>query len=48
MKKKNAKYDKSLFKMTPEQLESWMRIRSNKINSKKRYNRKDTSWKKDI
>jgi hypothetical protein len=48
MKKKNVKYDKSLFKMTPEQLESWMRIRSNKINSKKRYNRNDKSWKKEL
>lgn len=45
--KKNAKYDKSLFKMTPEQLESWLRIRSNKINSKKNYRRSDKSWKKE-
>ena len=43
-----TKRDQSMWKMTPEQLESWMRIRSNKINSKKRYNRKDTSWKKEL
>lgn len=42
-----TKRDQSMWKMTPEQLESWMRIRSNKINSKKRYNRKNKSWKKD-
>ena len=39
--------DQSMWKMTPEQLESWMRIRSNKINSKKKYRRSDKSWKKE-
>lgn len=41
--------NREMWKMTPEQLESWMRIRSNKINSKKRYNRKAKAakaWKK--
>ena len=42
------KRDKSMWKMTPEQLESWMRTRSNRINSKKRYRRSDKSWKKEL
>lgn len=42
-----SKSNRSMWKMTPEQLEAWMRIRSNKINSKKKYRRSDKSWKKD-
>lgn len=40
--------DRSYWKMTPEQLESWLRLRSNKVPNKKRqYKRSDKSWRRD-
>lgn len=44
-----SKTDRSMWAMTPEQLEAWLKIKSRKVPNKKReYKRSNKSWKKDF